>query len=158
MKKRYAEIADGTVKNVFLYIPGRQLDGLVEVGADIGVGWAYDGETFTAPPEPEPEPLDPYRPLSPAKFARLKGYPVNDDQKETRRYRDVWTAIDGVLSNGGKYESLFLDLQEHAAAQSYRLGVTLAMLEQLEDTIEDVMPGTDVSPERIRKIWAEING
>ena len=50
---RSAIITDGIVTNV---IKG-QIEGSVPCGSEVGIGWLYDGEEFTAPPEPEPPAL-----------------------------------------------------------------------------------------------------
>lgn len=47
---RSAIIENGIVKNL---IKG-QVEGSTPCGDDVGVGWLYDGEAFTAPPQPEP--------------------------------------------------------------------------------------------------------
>lgn len=56
---KYAIIKDGTVINVILWDGQTDVgitDQLVELGDNrAGVGWTYDGTTFTAPPEEEIE-------------------------------------------------------------------------------------------------------
>lgn len=57
---KYAQIIDGNVVNVILW------DGETDLGltgelkniddTECGPNWTYDGTTFHAPPEPEPEP------------------------------------------------------------------------------------------------------
>jgi len=64
---RSAIIADGIVTNI---IKG-QIEGSVPCGSEVGIGWLYDGEEFSAPPEPEPEPIDP---LAQAKANRAAAY------------------------------------------------------------------------------------
>ena len=49
---RSAIIKDGVVVNV---IKG-SLPGTIECPPEVGIGWTYDGSTFTPPPAPEPEP------------------------------------------------------------------------------------------------------
>ena len=49
---RSAIIKDGIVANVIV----GSIPGSIECPKDVGIGWSYDGNTFTAPPQPEPEP------------------------------------------------------------------------------------------------------
>ena len=50
-----ALIEDGEVVDVFMGVP----DGAIERPKHVGIGWTYDGSTFTPPPAPEPEPAPP---------------------------------------------------------------------------------------------------
>ena len=52
---RSAIIENGVVINVIVgTIPGS-----IECPPEIGIGWTYDGSTFTPPPAPDPEPVPP---------------------------------------------------------------------------------------------------
>lgn len=80
--RRAAHIHDGMVANVSVVTDGPRGDqiiasrGLVEIPADspAGIGWDYDGETFTdnrpVEPQPQPEP-DPEISDDVAALARL---------------------------------------------------------------------------------------
>lgn len=48
---RSAIVENGVVVNVIM----GELAGSIPCG-EAGIGWSYDGETFSAPPPPEPEP------------------------------------------------------------------------------------------------------
>ena len=52
---RSAIIENGVVVNV---IKG-SIPGSIECPPEVGIGWTYDGSTFTPPPAPEPEPAPP---------------------------------------------------------------------------------------------------
>jgi len=52
---RSAIIKDGEVINV---IKG-SIPGSIECPPEVGIGWTYDGSTFTPPPNPEPELASP---------------------------------------------------------------------------------------------------
>lgn len=58
---RYAHIADGVVQNVSIWAdvaPATDEQGRVLVACgDAGIGWSYDGSTFS-PPAFEPDPTD----------------------------------------------------------------------------------------------------
>ena len=47
-----ALIENGVVVNISIGIP----DGYIKRPKHVGIGWTYDGSTFTPPPAPEPEP------------------------------------------------------------------------------------------------------
>jgi len=49
---RSAIIENGVVANV---IKG-SIPGSIECPPEVGIGWTYDGSTFTPPPAPEPQP------------------------------------------------------------------------------------------------------
>jgi hypothetical protein len=62
MERTAAVIENGTVVNVIVIDADHELaDNEVEYTADkpAGIGWEYDGTDFIAPPEPEPEVLEP---------------------------------------------------------------------------------------------------
>lgn len=56
-------ISDGLVVNAIVwkadtaYEPPEGLALIERVNTDAWIGWTYDGETFTPPPDHEPEPL-----------------------------------------------------------------------------------------------------
>ncbi|EKS6745954.1 tail fiber assembly protein [Enterobacter kobei] len=58
--QNYALIKNGVVENVVIWDgEGDIFDDYTAVkldGLTAGIGWTYDGEQFTAPPEPEPTP------------------------------------------------------------------------------------------------------
>ena len=49
------------------------IPGSISCGPEVGAGWLYDGEEFTAPPEPEPE-IAPPTLAEQAKAARAAAY------------------------------------------------------------------------------------
>ena len=60
---RLAVIENNEVTNVILAEPGFTLEGATLVELDdesmVAPGWAYQDGEFIAPPEPEPEPVQP---------------------------------------------------------------------------------------------------
>jgi hypothetical protein len=58
---KYAIIAKGVVINIAVADPEfAAQQGWIECPEDVGIGWAYDGQTATPPVEiPQPEPTPP---------------------------------------------------------------------------------------------------
>ena len=64
---RYAIIEAGIVKNAVLASPEYAAEqGWVELTEEAGIGWAFDGTTYT-----RPEPVVPPAPVAPTKEALL---------------------------------------------------------------------------------------
>ena len=64
---------------------------------------------------------------------------------------DVWVALEVYLKANDK--AAYADLRAQTAKQSFRLPVTLAMVEQFKPIVSMVAPDTDLSEEAIRVAW-----
>lgn len=67
---RLAEIKDGVVVNVIVADPNNLPEWATDwpEAGPAGPGWAYDGKTFTPPPEPDPDPEPIDQPPTPAQL------------------------------------------------------------------------------------------
>jgi hypothetical protein len=63
---RSAIVENGAVVNVIV----GEIEGSIPVGDDVGIGWAFKNGKFTAPTQPDPEPVDPNYTISKATVFR----------------------------------------------------------------------------------------